>query len=364
MRPLHKFRFSSFFVHCLFSWPWFSHTQIKPSKQSWRLFKHTIFLRWSQWFHSLLFSTSERFSKLWKKFLKKKKWQQQGRTLNEFLSSNFSIIFLNLKVSSAMTSKRNSGFHETDSQISQRNLKRWMSWFVVKTIHASWILNSHGLTSRQCSKENLQLKNWRHWTEWPVKQAELQNLQERQSLKECLRSWHKTGKCQNLFQSPLDDLNCEKSILTRNRFSKRCNRRATLLQPTKQPNKKESLETGILFRFFIRTFECKQSLYVCIHLANEYIQIIEFCSLLTDSESEGCEWNIHKIWPQNRVLKLWILWLQLLWLHQQNIDMRYISQLRWSQRPREESCLRFTTSLKAEWWKWWWHLRWQEWVFP
>ena len=245
MRPLHKFRFSSFFVHCLFSWPWFSHTQNKPSKQSWRLFKHTIFLRWSLWFHSLLFSTSEIFSKLWK-FLKKKKWQQQGRPLNEFLSSNFLTTFSNSKVSSAMTSKRNSGFHETDSQNSQRNLKRWMSWFVVKTIHASWILNSHGLTSRQCSKENLQLKNWRHWIEWPVKQAELQNLQERQSLKECLRSWHKIGKCQNLFQSPLDDLNCEKSILTRNRFSKECNRYATQAQATCNRTKK-SLTNETLF---------------------------------------------------------------------------------------------------------------------
>lgn len=311
MRPLHKFRFSSFFVHCLFSWPWFSHTQNKPSKQSWRLFKHTIFLRWSLWFHSLLFSTSEIFSKLWK-FLKKKKWQQQGTPLNEFLSSNFLTTFSNLKVSSATTSKRNSGFHETDSQTLQRNLKRWMSWFVVKTIHASWILNSHGLTSRQCLKENLQLKNWRHWIEWPVKQAELQNLQERQSLKECLRSWHKTGKCQNLFQSPLDDLNCEKSILTRNRFSNRVQVSRNPLA-TNQPNKKESHEWD---SFFWSRHQCRY-------------QIIEFCSPLTDFESEDSEQNIHRIWLQNRVLKLWILWLQLLWFHQQNIDMQYISQLRW-----------------------------------
>lgn len=253
MRPLHKFRFSSFFVHCLFSWPWFSHTQNKPSKQSWRLFRHTIFLRWSQWFHSLLFSTSEIFLKLWK-FLKKKKWQQQGRPLNEFLSSNFLTTFSNLKVSSAMTSKRNSVFHETDSPNSQRNLKRWMSWFVVKTIHASWILNSHGLTSRQCSKENLQLKNWRHWTEWPVKQAELQNLHERQSLKECLHSWRKTGKCQNLFQSPLDDLNCEKSILTRKCFGKRCNRFASRVKVTyNQPDKPKKRVSFVRLFFLVTT---------------------------------------------------------------------------------------------------------------
>lgn len=261
MQPLHKFQFSSFFVHCLFSWPWFSHTQKKPLKQSWRLFKHTIFLRWSLWFHSLLFSTSERFSKLWK-FLKKKKWQQQGRPLNEFLSSNFSIICLNLKVSNATTSKRNSGFHETDSRNSQRNLKRWMSWFVVKTIHASWILNSRVLTLRQCSKENLQPTNSNHWIEWPVKEAELQNLQERQYSKECPRSWHKTGKCLNLFQSPLDDLNCEKSILTRKCFRKRCNRFASPVKVTYNQTDKPKKRVSFVRLFFWKFvhFQCR-SLY-------------------------------------------------------------------------------------------------------
>lgn len=461
MQPLHKFQFSSFFVHCLFSWPWFSHTQKKPLKQSWRLFKHTIFLRWSLWFHSLLFSTSERFSKLWK-FLKKKKWQQQGRPLNEFLSSNFLTTFSNSKVSNATTSKRNSGFHETDSQTLQRNLKRWMSWFVVKTIHASWILNSHGLTSRQCSKENLQLKNSNHWAEWSPRQAELQNLQERQSLKECLHSWQTTGKCLNLFQSPLDALNCEKSILTRNRFSKGRKCHATHLRPTEQPSKKIPFGTtqrGFLFYFdlflscsinllihsrniqlvlykkelfsserqypkeenklhiiyhvfhssssgstpffttrtsaslwtiilqFIWTMKFKWSVlrrFSSVGVGSQWYSdqsspettmlfpwykisdikniiknkkfmscksiiskkknlqkrvsfvrlffcsmIIESCSLLIDFESEGSEWHIHKIWPQNRASKSRTLSLLLLWLHQQNIDMQYTVQLRW-----------------------------------